>query len=243
MFHFLKKTTVAIHHQHSLENFEGKPSLKINPRSKRIVFRCDQKTGKPVIVLPSSFYLKKINTYEASYHQWYANLKINPPRTLSTGSSFPYKGTPHLLNFTQEKLYSTPQIIHDDGIFIIKGRAEKDLGPALKNYLVAAALDYAMEKSHLYAHKLGVELTHIAVKDMKTMWGRCMRGKDLCYNWRLILAPPEIFDYVCAHEVSHCIHPHHQPAFWKLVSSFFPRAKESRLWLKKHGPELMMYQF
>jgi hypothetical protein len=60
----------------------------------------------------------------------------------------------------------------------------------------------------------------------------------LSYSWRLILAPPEVLDYVAAHEVAHRREMNHGPKFWRLVLSHCPHSKSATQWLKKHGREV-----
>ena len=63
------------------------------------------------------------------------------------------------------------------------------------------------------------------------------------FSWRLIMAPPEILDYVTAHEVAHLQEMNHSPAFWLLVERLFPNHKSARQWLRSEGNQLHRYRF
>ncbi len=63
------------------------------------------------------------------------------------------------------------------------------------------------------------------------------------YSWRLILAPPDVLDYVVAHEVAHLSEMNHSPAFWAEVERIYGDYKASRLWLRRHGSGLHRYRF
>ena len=63
------------------------------------------------------------------------------------------------------------------------------------------------------------------------------------YSWRLSLAPPEVLDYVAAHEVAHLKHMNHSKAFWTLVGDICPAFEAPRNWLRHEGAGLHRYRF
>jgi predicted metal-dependent hydrolase len=63
------------------------------------------------------------------------------------------------------------------------------------------------------------------------------------FSWRLILTPPEVLDYVAAHEVAHLAQMNHSPAFWAEVERIYGPYKEARGWLRKNGSDLHRYRF
>ena len=81
----------------------------------------------------------------------------------------------------------------------------------------------------------GGDYTSITIRDQKTRWGSCSGRGTLSFNWRLILAPPEILDYVVVHELCHLKHMDHSPAYWKAVGNVLSDYKERREWLKENG--------
>lgn len=84
----------------------------------------------------------------------------------------------------------------------------------------------------------GGQYTSITIRDQKTRWGSCSGRGTLSFNWRLILAPPEILDYVVVHELCHLTHMNHSKEFWALVESVIPDYKIKRKWLKENGHTL-----
>lgn len=88
------------------------------------------------------------------------------------------------------------------------------------------------------AAELGVSFGRLAIKDTSSRWGSCSTKGNINLSWRLVMAPPEIFDYVVAHEVAHLREMNHSPRFWSLVESLCPRYREHRRWLRLHGHEL-----
>ena len=89
---------------------------------------------------------------------------------------------------------------------------------------------------------LGVKHLRITVRDQISRWGSCSSKGALSFNWRLVLAPHDVLDYVVVHEVCHLIEHNHGPAFWKLVESRRPGYRESPAWLDEHGWEILAYQ-
>ena len=90
-----------------------------------------------------------------------------------------------------------------------------------------------------YAEKLGVSYGKITLRQQKTRWGSCAANGNLNFNWLLILAPPEVLDYVVVHELCHRMEMNHSQAFWKEVEKILPDYQERQKWLKDNGWRLM----
>jgi predicted metal-dependent hydrolase len=92
------------------------------------------------------------------------------------------------------------------------------------------------------APELGVEPARVQIRDQRTRWGSCSTGGTLSFNWRLVLAPFEVLDYVVVHELCHLREPNHSHRFWKLVERRRPEWRVQRDWLHEHGPELLAFR-
>jgi predicted metal-dependent hydrolase len=92
------------------------------------------------------------------------------------------------------------------------------------------------------ADALGVSYTRIEIRDQRTRWGSCSSRGTLSFNWRLVLAPFDVLDYVVVHELCHLREPNHSPRFWRLVAERRPGWREQRAWLREHGPELLAFR-
>ena len=95
------------------------------------------------------------------------------------------------------------------------------------------------ERTAYFAEKIGVSYGRITLRQQKTRWGSCSANGNLNFNWLLILAPPEVLDYVVVHELCHRRQMNHSQAFWKEVSAVLPGYKEQKKWLKDNGWKLM----
>jgi hypothetical protein len=92
------------------------------------------------------------------------------------------------------------------------------------------------------ARALGVEYSRITLRDQVSRWGSCSSKGALSFNWRLVLAPHDVLDYVVVHEICHLRELHHGPAFWRLVERRRPGYRESKQWLDDHGWEILAYR-
>src|SRR5256714_549525 len=92
------------------------------------------------------------------------------------------------------------------------------------------------------AAALGARYSRITLRDQRSRWGSCSSKGALSFNWRLVLAPHDVLDYVVVHEVCHLVEHHHGPEFWKLVERRRPGYRDSKRWLDEHGWEILAYQ-
>ena len=81
----------------------------------------------------------------------------------------------------------------------------------------------------------GLVPTALRIKEQKRLWGSCSAKGAINLNWRLILAPPPVFEYVVVHELCHLRVPNHQRAFWRLVGEILPAFEAQRRWLRANG--------
>ena len=91
------------------------------------------------------------------------------------------------------------------------------------------------QKCEWFAAQMSVTYGTISVREQKTRWGSCSAKGNLNFNWKLVLMPEEILDYVVVHELAHRKEMNHSPAFWSIVEQYVPDYKEKRIWLKKNG--------
>ena len=92
------------------------------------------------------------------------------------------------------------------------------------------------------ARRLGVSYSRISIRDQRTRWGSCSTAGSLSFNWRLVLAPPVILEYVVIHELCHLRVQGHPPRFWRLVERARPTYAAERAWLRDHGWELLAHE-
>lgn len=95
------------------------------------------------------------------------------------------------------------------------------------------------ERVKRYKHQVGVEPNSVKVKHQQKRWGSCTKNKELLYNWRIIMAPMSIVDYIVVHELCHLKEKNHTDRFWRMVKSVIPDYQDRKEWLRVNGPSLV----
>lgn len=123
--------------------------------------------------------------------------------------------------------------------------AEPALSPAqqkqteiLKKRFLNAAKTYFPRRCAELQKLTGGVYDKISIRNQKTRWGSCSQTGTLSFNYRLMMAPPQVSDYVIVHELCHLTHMNHSDAFWKKVADVMPDYAVHRRWLREHGHEL-----
>ncbi len=162
--------------------------------------------------------------------------KVKPKKFIA-GEFFYFLGNSYQL---QIKKGSHPYLLFQKDCFIVYVRnSETDnarvIKPLLKKWYQQQAEEILLAKTAAYAKIIGIKPGKITVKSFKSRWGSCSINGDLQYNWRIVMAPDEIINYLVVHELCHILHHNHSPSYWRTVAQFHPEYKESRAWLKTNG--------
>lgn len=115
-------------------------------------------------------------------------------------------------------------------------RIEKEL----KDWYIKNAKEKINQRLEFHSRKMGREYKTIIFSDTKSKWGTCFHDNSLQFNFRLIMAPLMVMDYVIIHELTHIREKNHSFKFWKNVELFTPAYKQHRKWLKENGKTLMI---
>lgn len=125
------------------------------------------------------------------------------------------------------------------GDFLYFPRTEvNDIQQELLDWYKQQAIKKFTLRAIWYSKKMGVEYSAIRLSEASKRWGSCGRNNTLSINWRLIMAPLSIIDYVVVHELSHVVEKNHSKKFWNRVRTILPNYEKSRLWLKDNGQTL-----
>ena len=116
---------------------------------------------------------------------------------------------------------------------------DEQIKQALEAWYQRRAHEKLSEKTKRYAAILGVEPTSVDVKNYTARWGSCSANGHVSYNWKIIIAPHAVVDYIVVHELCHLIEHNHGPKYWKQVANVVPNYKEHREWLKVNGEKLI----
>jgi predicted metal-dependent hydrolase len=213
-------------------------ALKRNARARRLTLRLARDGEGAVMTLPNRVSrAEALRFAERSQHWLRAQLANKPePISLGDGATIMLRGKPYRLHLTG-RLRGTVSVDDATGTIHLPGEAphhERRLIAWLKSE-AKRDLDHA---SRHYANAMGTTFAQLAVRDQKSRWGSCTSDGKLSYSWRLVMAPPDVLDYVAAHEVAHLKEMNHSPRFWRLVLTHCAATRKAKDWLKRHGREL-----
>lgn len=110
----------------------------------------------------------------------------------------------------------------------------------LKTWYLEQAKLIFQERIAFWSQHMAIPFKQLLITNPKRQWGSCDPQNVIRLNWRLIMTPLSIIDYVIVHELAHVIHKNHATSFWQLVASFMPDYKERRQYLKQFSRQ---YEF
>jgi predicted metal-dependent hydrolase len=116
--------------------------------------------------------------------------------------------------------------------------AEPARREALERWYRRAARDEVAPRLDAAAAAVGRPYTSLTIRDQRTRWGSCSAKGAMSFNWRLLLAPAEILDYVVWHEACHLVHLDHSPRFWAELARHRPGYRDPQRWLRRNGAAL-----
>ncbi len=115
-----------------------------------------------------------------------------------------------------------------------------DPRPAIERFYRRAAREEVGERLDRATALAGVCYCDLSIRSQRTRWASCSSNGHMSFNWRLLLAPESVLDYVIWHEVCHLEILDHSPRFWALVERRWPRWRADRDWLRVHGASLVI---
>ncbi|EDM28098.1 hypothetical protein LNTAR_12116 [Lentisphaera araneosa HTCC2155] len=115
---------------------------------------------------------------------------------------------------------------------------EEFIRESIINWYREHALTKFKQRAKKYSTLLNVKPKQIKLGNFKSQWGSCHQDKTVVFNWKVIMAPISIVDYVVAHELCHLIHHDHSKDFWRLLSKIMPDYAERKDWLRINGAYL-----
>lgn len=213
--------------------------VRRSPRARRVAVRIPGHDDSVELVLPVRAAERDGIAFLHSRADWVIERLDRLPQRIpfADGAALPLGGEPHLLRHIGGR--GVPVRIEDREILVTgdPGHMARRVG----DWLRTEARRRVTPSAHDMAARIGREVTRITIRDQKSRWGSCARGGRLSFNWRLVMAPGWILDYVVAHEVAHLEQPNHSPAFWAVVARLNPHARDARVWLRRQGMALHRY--
>lgn len=117
-------------------------------------------------------------------------------------------------------------------------RYQKVLLTLVQKWYQQQALSWFTQQVLYWQNKMNVRSGSILIGNWQTKWGYCKSTSELGFNWRLMMAPEWVANYVVVHELAHLKHLNHSARFWQLVAKHYPQAEQAKIWLK-HNAHLL----
>ncbi len=209
------------------------------------------------VVAPDKVPEQKIHDFVFSQQDWIhatlkkmqrrvESIKSMAPASYHDGAYVPFKGQQVRMTVKAIGLKKIRIEWGKDSGFIVHvpGRSGDDRSElirfALTDWMMKQALNDVNCYVRKHADKHQLFPRSIKIKTQKSRWGSCGIHNDIHLNWLLIIAPPEVMEYVVVHELCHIRHRNHSSDFWQLVGEHMADYRKHRNWLKQHGQSLML---
>ncbi|MYA88294.1 MAG: M48 family metallopeptidase [Boseongicola sp. SB0662_bin_57] len=221
-----------------LESLPGtRIDVRRSARARRLSLRVSNLDGRVTLTMPAGMNLRTAQDFAEKKARWIASaVEGRPcPILVDVGVEIPVEGKSRMV---VSGSVSTARFA-DGAVVAPAGNAAHAVMALLKD-LARERLAAAAQR---HSRAIGRDFRRLTLKDTRSRWGSCSAEGNLMFSWRLILAPPDVLDYVAAHEVGHLRHMDHSRAFWSVVGAICPNYQVSRNWLRREGAGLHRYRF
>lgn len=152
------------------------------------------------------------------------------------GSRILFLGSERTIRVVREDRRRPSLTLTDSEIFVrLTPESPEDIRPLLGRWIRLHAESIIPARVRELNEQWGFRYTDITIRNQRTRWGSCSRKGALSFNWRLVILPVNVADYLICHELAHLRYLDHSPRFWSLVREICPSFMESERWLRRHG--------
>jgi len=197
----------------------------------------------PVLTVPDGGRWAEAEQFLIGQTGWLAARleRAPPPVPFAVGAKIPIRGQMHEIVASVKIRGQVECRQTDNGPQLRVPGGPAHMGRRLTDWLRDQARGDLEISVARHSATLDVRAARLRMGNQLTRWGSCNSDRALSFNWRLVLAPPYVLDYVGAHEVAHLVELNHSPAFWQVVRLTLPDMAKGRAWLKTHGGRLHAY--
>jgi predicted metal-dependent hydrolase len=226
---------------------------------RRLTLTVEPRHGLRVLA-PPRLSLREIESFIARERDWLRQRleeaaaweRAHPLRRFADGETLLLLGERWTLRVREEIGRRRPRVQRSarfEGPGTITLRLPEGLPPAQRREAAATALErwYRRLARELLSARVahwsaatGLAPGRLSVRDTTSRWGSCSSRGHLSFNWKIVMAPPPVVDYLVVHELCHLRHLDHSPRFWALVARHCPDYERARRWLRRRGRELYL---
>jgi predicted metal-dependent hydrolase len=212
-------------------------NVRRSDRARRVRITVDR-AGTVEVVLPRRLPLRAAEDAVHELRPWIerrlAEVGRQRAAVLARGDTVPYLGG--TLRLRPER--GRTRVARRGEVLVVPDGPEREL--ALERWYRRMAREEIRVRLDRACAAAGLRYSRLTIRDQRTRWGSCSRGGAVSFNWRLLLAPEAVLDYVIWHEVCHLAVMDHSPRFWELVARHCPNHREQAAWLKRNAGTLVL---
>ncbi|MBU0705662.1 M48 family metallopeptidase [Patescibacteria group bacterium] len=221
-------------------------TVRRSPRARRLRLQIESEKPELVMVIPryalsmqiDSFLRKQTPWIEKHWNQALKKSAQRPKRRHKDGDTYFYFGETLTLKLIPSLSWKPGIRVSGNNLEITLHNAttlsdgKKAIKKIVQEFYKKKAEEVIHDRLQFFNEHYRLKYNRVTFRNQKTRWGSCSSAKNLNFNWRLIMAPIEIIDYVVVHELCHLKHMNHSTSFWRLVAEAIPEYKGMRKWLK-----------
>ena len=200
------------------------------------------------VVVPERFPLSRVEPFVAEKRPWIErtlrryrrSAEVHPPARLEDGGELPCWASGWSCGCASSRAGSARTWPGGATSWRWRSAPRHDLRDELEAWLRRRARAEIEPRLEAATRRAGVRYRSLQIRGQRTRWASCSSSGAMSFNWRLLLAPPEILDYVVEHEVAHLSVHDHSQRFWRLLGSRCPDYRAHERWLRDHGHTLRL---
>ena len=218
-------------------------TVRESRRARRLGLWAGPATGL-VVTAPQGIAEAQVHAFLNQHRRWILRQMDRLTRCADTHRRWPYgptllyRGEPHAVLVRPAAAAGVDRT--PDRRLLIWARSPSLEGArrVLQGWLKREASRVLGERVAVLGARMGLAPRRVYVRNLRRRWGSCWPGGSLSFNYRLVMAPPAILDYVVVHELAHLCEPNHSAQFWALVAQHYPDHRAARTWLHTFSPSL-----
>ncbi len=203
-----------------------------------------ERDGRLTVRAPLKMPEAHIRDFVEQHTDWIAKYQkraqqhaLPPPKQYKDGEGFSYLGQVYPLAIVPRQRTS---LTFDRSAFRLAKSALPKAMEAFVRWYKKQALELFAQRAEFLAKRHGFTYQKIRISSARTRWGSCSSKGTLSFTYRLVMAPPEVVDYVIIHELVHTKIKNHSKTFWARVGEIMPGYKPHVRWLRQNGKHLML---
>jgi len=214
--------------------------LILSKKRKKTISLHVKEDGRILVYAPFGTPKSEIEKFVLRKQSWVSEKLSEKERSIKPvekkflpGEEFLYLGEFYPLEI-ENSLHQGPPLKLSFGKFILSQNCIKKARDFFIQWYKKEAKEKLSERIYHYSNRLQLFPGGIKITSAKSRWGSCSRDNNLCFSWRIIMAPLNVLDYVLIHELVHIKEKNHSKRFWSSLGSIVPDYKKHRHWLRRH---------